>query len=119
MTTGRWAHTPTCRWYEQAEDGAESCDCGAAGRTTTRSTEEDEPMSDHIKALRKLGPDVGETEPTVAYVDPDLERLVMEAITRYPSSGLNEDGTTHGLAAVAAITTVEKWLLERGVGRDG
>lgn len=71
---------------------------------------------DIIPALRRLGPDVGEPEdaPSVAYIHPDLERQVMEAILRYPTSGIDADGKTHGLAAVAAITTVEKWLLANG-----
>lgn len=70
-----------------------------------------------IPALRQLGPDVGEPEDaqSVPYIHPELERLVMEAITRYPTSGLSPNGRPHGLAAVAAITTVEKWLIERGV----
>lgn len=41
-TPGRWAHAPTCRWYEQAEDGTESCDCGAAddaGRSSSTPAE--------------------------------------------------------------------------------
>lgn len=40
MTSGReaTAHAPTCRWYEQAEDGTESCDCGSAGREATPTT---------------------------------------------------------------------------------
>lgn len=29
------AHAPICRWYEQAPDGSQSCDCGAAGRKAT------------------------------------------------------------------------------------
>lgn len=66
-----------------------------------------------IPALRRLGPDVGEPDDaqSVPYIHPDLERQVMEAIARYPQSRIKEDGTVHGLAAVAAITTVEKWLL--------
>lgn len=69
-----------------------------------------------IPALWCLGPDVGEPEDaqSVPYIDSDLERQVMEAILRYPTSGIDADGKTHGLAAVAAITTVEKWLLARG-----
>lgn len=67
---------------------------------------------DMIMALRRLGPDVGEPADaqSVPYVDPDLEHEVMLAILRYPGSSIDKDGKVHGLAAVAAITTVEKWL---------
>lgn len=69
-----------------------------------------------ISGLRQLGPDVGEPEDaqSVPYVHPDLEREVMKAISRYPASRLNPDGTVHGLAAAAAILCVEKWLTDRG-----
>lgn len=70
-----------------------------------------------IPALREWGPDVGDPPDakTRDYIHPELERQVMEAIARYPQSRIREDGTVHGLAAVAAITTVEKWLLAHEV----
>lgn len=71
-------------------------------------------MSQMIPALRQAGPDVGEPDDakSVAYIHPDLERQVMEAILRYPASRI-KDGKVRGLAAAAAILTVEEWLLRR------
>lgn len=66
-----------------------------------------------IDALREWGPDVGDPPDakTRDYIHPDLERQVMEAIIQYPQSGFR-DGEPHGLAAVAAVLVVEKWLLD-------
>lgn len=72
-----------------------------------------------IAALREWGPDVGDPPDakTRDYIHPELERIVMEAITRYPLSGFR-DGEPHGMAAAAAVLAVEKWLVERGVRDD-
>lgn len=68
-----------------------------------------------IHALREWGPDVGDPPEakTRDYIHPDLEQQVMEAIARYPQSRTLPDGKIHGLAAVAAVLVVEKWLLDR------
>lgn len=82
-------------------------------RTLTLDVTTYEDGQAEIDALRQLGPDVGEPEDakSVAFVDPELERQVMEVIARYPASRIEGD-KVHGLAAAAAIQVVEKWLLD-------